>query len=196
LKVQGKLHSTGNLPFEMTAIPSVTPRGSIRLSAKSIKALHLPVKSLMDLLGANLASIIKAGKLIGMKAEKDDSILDPQQILPPPHIERKVTAIRLEGNDVVQFFGHPEKLKAQRVRQNYMRYEGNRLRFGKLTMNDTDLVLLDMDPNDPFDFYLDHYKEQLIAGYSKTTPTFGLRVYMRDFNKLPQNGRTAQPQKH
>jgi hypothetical protein len=196
LKVKGKLHSTGNLPFEMTAIPSVTPRGSIRLSAKSIKALHLPVKSLMDLLGANLASIIKAGKLIGMKAEKDDLILDPQQILPPPHIEGKVTAIRLEGDDIVQSIGHPEKLKAQRVRQNYMRYEGNRLRFGKLTMNDTDLVLLDMDPNDPFDFYLDHYKEQLIAGYSKTTPTFGLRVYMRDFNKLPQNGRTAQPQKH
>jgi hypothetical protein len=196
LKVKGKLHSTGNLPFEITAIPSVTPRGSIRLSAKSIKALHLPVKSLMDLLGANLASIIKAGKLTGMKAEKDDLILDPQQILPPPHIEGKVTAIRLEGDDIVQSIGHPEKLKAQRVRQNYMRYEGNRLRFGKLTMNDTDLVLLDMDPNDPFDFYLDHYKEQLIAGYSKTTPTFGLRVYMRDFNKLPQNGRTAQPQKH
>jgi len=82
----------------------------------------------------------------------------------------------------------------QRVRQNYMRYEGNRLRFGKLTMSDTDLTLLDMDPNDPFDFYLEHYKDQLVAGYSKTTPTFGLRVYMRDFNKLGQNGQAAKRQ--
>jgi hypothetical protein len=196
LKVKGKLHSKGNLPFEMSAIASVTPDGSIRLSAKSIKALHLPVKGLMDLLGANLASIIKTGKLTGMKAEKDDLILDPQQILPPPHIEGKVTAIRLEGGDIVESIGHREKLKARRVRQNYMRYEGNRLRFGKLTMNDTDLVLLDMNPDDPFDFYLDHYKEQLVAGYSKTTPTFGLRVYMRDFNKLPQNGRAGKHQKH
>jgi hypothetical protein len=59
-------------------------------------------------------------------------------------------------------------------------------------MNDCDLLLVDPDPRDPFDFYLDHYKEQLIAGYSKTTETFGLRVYMVDFNKLKQKaGKSA-----
>jgi hypothetical protein len=194
LKIKGKLHSKGNIPFEMDATASVTPEGKIRLSAKSIKALHLPVKGLMDLLGTSLASLIKAGKLTGMKAEKDDLILDPQQILPPPHIEGKVTGIRLDGNDIVQSFGHPEKLNTHRGRQNYMRYEGNRLRFGKLTMSDTDLTLLDMNPNDPFDFYLEHYKDQLVAGYSKTTPSFGLRVYMRDFNKLGQNGQPPKRQ--
>jgi hypothetical protein len=196
LKIKGKLHSKGNIPFEMDATASVTPDGKIRLNAKSIKALHLPMKGLMGLLGTDLASLIEAGKLTGMKAEKDDLILDAQQILPPPHIEGKVTAIRLDGDDIIQSFGHPEKLKMRRNRQNYMRYQGNRLRFGKLTMSDTDLTLLDMDPDDPFDFYLDHYKEQLVAGYSKTTPTFGLRVYMPDFNKLRQNGRAAKRQEH
>jgi hypothetical protein len=67
---------------------------------------------------------------------------------------------------------------------NYMAYRGNRLRFGKLTMNDTDLILIDMDSADPFDFYLDHYVAQLVAGYTKETSSFGLRVYMRDYNKL------------
>jgi len=67
---------------------------------------------------------------------------------------------------------------------NYMSYRGNRLRFGKLTMSDTHMILIDMDQRDPFDFYLDHYKEQLVAGYTKETPSFGLRVYMRDYNKL------------
>ena len=65
-----------------------------------------------------------------------------------------------------------------------MAYHGSDLRFGKLVMNDSDLILLDMDPQDPFDFYLDHYKEELVAGYTKTTPEFGLRVYTRDYNKL------------
>jgi hypothetical protein len=51
-------------------------------------------------------------------------------------------------------------------------------------MDDTDMVLLDLDPQDSFDFYLSHYKEQLVAGYTKTTPAFGLRVFMRDYNKL------------
>jgi len=46
------------------------------------------------------------------------------------------------------------------------------------------LILIDMDPNDPLDFYLEHYKEQLSAGYTKTTPDSGLRVFIKDFNKL------------
>jgi hypothetical protein len=65
-----------------------------------------------------------------------------------------------------------------------MAYRGNRLQFGKLMMNDTDMLLIDPDPSDPFDFYLDHYKEQLVAGYTKTTPVFGLQVFMVDYNKL------------
>ena len=46
------------------------------------------------------------------------------------------------------------------------------------------MSLIDADPRDPFDFYLDPYKDQLVAGYSKTTPQDGLRIYMPDFNKL------------
>ena len=65
-----------------------------------------------------------------------------------------------------------------------MAYRGAQLRFGKLTMSDTDLTLIDLDPKDPFDFYLEHYQDQLVAGYTKTTGSFGLRSYFRDYNKL------------
>lgn len=76
--------------------------------------------------------------------------------------------------------------------RNFMAYRGALLRFGKLTMNDTDLILIDSDSRDPFDFYMDHYREQLVAGYTKTTPQFGLRVYMVDFNKLHKPKMQAQ----
>jgi hypothetical protein len=46
------------------------------------------------------------------------------------------------------------------------------------------MQLIDADPTDPFDFFPDHYNEQLVAGYSKTTASGGLRVYMPDYNKL------------
>jgi hypothetical protein len=65
-----------------------------------------------------------------------------------------------------------------------MAYRGGILRFGRLTMNNVDMQLIDADPRDPFDFYPDHYNEQLVAGYSKTTSTGGLRVYMPDYNKI------------
>jgi hypothetical protein len=80
---------------------------------------------------------------------------------------------------------------AQKIPGNYMSYRGAQLRFGKLTMADSDMVLIDKDPKDPFDFYLDHYQDQLVAGYSKTTRQNGLRVYMPDFNKLRPEQKTA-----
>jgi hypothetical protein len=185
LKVKGKLHNKGDVTFETEDELSVTEDGKIRMHAKKIRAAHLPAKGLMDLFGIEISDLIKTGKVRGIRAEKDDLILDPEQALPPPHIKGKVTQVRLEGDNIVQVFGNPNSYRWAPVSaQNYMAYRGNRLKFGKLTMDDTDMVLIDPDPRDPFDFYLDHYKEQLVAGYTKTTGTFGLRVFMVDYNKL------------
>jgi hypothetical protein len=196
LKVKGKLHQKGDIGFETEGRLSATPDGKIRLHAEKIRALHLPVKGLMDLFGVDIADLIKNGKVRGVQVEKDDLILDPGEILPPPRISGKITDIHLEGNNIVQIFGDPKKYEWAKVTaQNYMAYRGNRLQFGKLLMTDTDMVIVDPDPRDPFDFYLDRYKDQLVAGYSKTTPTFGLRVYMVDFNKLKQKSQPAKPAK-
>src|SRR5258708_7810162 len=139
----------------------------------------------MDLLGLEVSDLINTQKVRGVRAEKDDLVLSPEQILPPPQIQGRVTDVRLKGDEIVQTFGGEAEGKGlQQQSGNYMAYRGAQLRFGKLTMSDTDMVLIDMDPQDPFDFYLDHYKDQLVAGYTKTTTTFGLRVYMRDYNKL------------
>jgi len=185
LKIKGKLHRKGDIGFETEGSLSATEDGKIRLHAEKIRALHLPVKGMMDLFGLDIADLIKSGKVRGVLAEKDDLILDPSEILPPPRITGRVTAVRLEGNNIVQVFGDPQKHAWARISErNYMYYRGSRLQFGKLVMNDTDMILIDPDPRDSFDFYLDHYKEQLTAGYTKITPEFGLRVYMVDFNKL------------
>jgi hypothetical protein len=185
LIVKGKLHQKGNVAFETVGTLSATADGRVRLHAEKVKAAHLPVKGLMDLLGIDIADVINARKVQGVALEKDDLLLDPAEILPPPRIRGKVTAVRVQGNEIVQIFGTQQPANfARAVSGNYMAYRDNELSFGKLTMHDTDMILIDMDPQDPFDFYLDHYKDQLVAGYSKTTPTSGLRVYMRDYNKL------------
>ena len=147
--------------------------------------MHLPVIGLMDFFGIDMGGLIKEGKIPGVQAQEDDLILDLERILPPPHIEGKVVSVRMEGDTIVQVFGSPDAKPMKNIRAgNYMAYNKNRLRFGKLVMNDADLVLIDMDPNDPLDFYLEHYKEQLSAGYTKITPGSGLRVYIKDYNKL------------
>jgi len=143
--------------------------------------MHVPVKGLMDLFGIDLGGLIKEGKVPGVQAQEDDLILDLQQILLPPHIESKVVSVRIEGEKIIQIFGGPDGEPMKNIRgENYMAYKNNRLRFNKLVMDDVDLILIDMDSNDPLDFYLEHYKEQLSAGYTKNHTRLRLaRVYKR-----------------
>jgi hypothetical protein len=185
LKVKGKLHDKGDIPFEAEGILTSTTDGKLRLHSQHIKALHVPVKGLMGLFGIDLGGLIQEGKVPGVRAQDDDLIFDLEQILPPPHIQGKVVSVRIEGEKIIQIFGGSDSKPLKNIRAgNYMAYKNNRLRFNKLLMSDADLILIDMDPNDPFDFFLEHYKEQLSAGYTKTTLDSGLRVFVKDYNKL------------
>ena len=190
LKIKGRLHDKGDIPFETDGELTPTPDGKLRMQADKIRALHLPVKGLMDLIGKDIADFIKTEKVPGLSADGNGLIFDLKEMLPPPHIDGTVTAVQIQGQNLILTFGTPAKTKVTRSeRGNYMAYHGNQLRFGKLTMSGADLTLMDMDPSDPFDFYLDHYLQQVEAGYTKVTANFGLRVSMKDFDKLPK-GRT------
>jgi hypothetical protein len=185
--VKGK---KGAMPFEATATLSVTPEGEIMLHTEKVRVVHLPVKGLMDFLGLEMADMINTKKINGIRVDGDNLILNTEKVLPPPHIEGKISSVSVQGNNIVETIGTPGKA-APHLAGNYMAYRGGSITFGKLTMTDADLTLIDMDARDPFDFYFQRYKEQLTSGYSKTTSNFGLRVYMRDFNKLQGRRREA-----
>jgi hypothetical protein len=63
-------------------------------------------------------------------------------------------------------------------------FQGGTIKFGKLTMTNSMLELVDADPQDPYDFALEHYAQQLVAGYSKSTRAGGLCVHTPDLNKI------------
>jgi len=192
LKIKGKLHDVGTIPFETESTLSPTEDGKILLRTGKVKALHVPVKGIMNLFGVEIADLIKNGKLPGVEARGDDLVLDPSLVFPAPHMEGRVTATRIEGNVIVLMFGNKDRATKMRQAGNYMSFLGNRLRFGKLTMTDVDMTLIDMDPTDPFDFFLDHYKDQIAAGYSKISSNSALRIYAKDFNKLKKSGAAAK----
>jgi hypothetical protein len=189
LKIKGKLHSKGDVPFETEGKLEATSDGLIRIHAEKIKAAHLPVKGLMDLVGVKIADLISTKKVAGVRSEGDDLLLEPEQIFPPPHIRGKLSRVAVRGDQIVLQYGPtPKQQPAGPVSGNYMEFHGGKMKFGKLVMTDTDMVLIDSDPRDPFDFFLDHYNDQLVAGYTKNTPQYGLRVFMVDYGKLGRKG--------
>jgi hypothetical protein len=62
----------------------------------------------------------------------------------------------------------------------FMAFSGNPVKFGKLLMEPTDLMVLNLYPQDVLGWNQDYYKEQLQAGYSKVAPQFGSRAYAKD----------------
>jgi hypothetical protein len=185
IRQKGTLKKGIGIPFEIVGAVSVTPDGKIRVHPTKMKVEHLPIKGLLKFFGLDMAKMINARKTKGFSVDDNDIILDPALMLPPPRMRGRVTAVRVEGDEIIQSFGKdPANRVAEKPRSNYMAYRGGTLRFGRLTMTNADMQLIDADPRDPFDFFPDHYNDQLVAGYSKTTSSGGLRVYMPDYNKI------------
>ena len=184
---KGTIHKVAAFPFEMHAVLSATPDGRIRMHPTRTEIIGIKVDRLMKGLGLPLEKIIDLSKARGATVKENDIYLDPALILPPPRIEGKISAVRIEPGQIVMTFGSavaaplrvPDSTAA-----NYMYYRGGTLRFGKLVMLDADMLITELDPADAFQFDLDRYKQQLIAGYSRTLQSDGLEVWMRDIGKL------------
>jgi len=119
-------------------------------------------------------------------------------MMPAPGIRGRIAAVQVQGDEVIQVFGG--NATAARLNTsygktgNYMYFRGGTLRFGKLTMANADLRLIDSNPKDPFDFSIDHYNSQLVAGYSKNTPGYGLVVTMPDYYKVSHTSQSVNRQ--
>ena len=184
LKQSGTLHKGVPIPFSMLAEISATSDGRVRLHPVKTKAAGIPSDGLMKAFGLELDDLVKSNRAHGIEIADDDLLLSPDRLLPAPALKGHLTTIRIEGDRIVQEFGQPARGVTRKARAgNYMQYRGGTLRFGKLTMSDTDMQLIDADPHDAFDFSPAQYVRQLVAGYSKNTPEGGLRVYMPDYNE-------------
>jgi hypothetical protein len=191
---KGKLHRSVDIPFSMKAAVASTADGRVRLHATGIKTAGIPMKGLLDLLGIELEDLLKTpGR--GLQADGDDLLLAPGAIMPPPAMEGTVRDVRVASDRLILSLAGPSRPPARPATlpdpaaPNFIYFHGGSIRFGKLTMSDADLELVDADGRDPFDFYPVRYKAQLVAGYSKNTVRGGLRTVMPDYNDLAKGKR-------
>lgn len=184
LEQKGKLHKGVDVPFSVKSDVSVTPEGEIRLHPVSVKAVGIPAGGLMKLFGIQLDEVVKLNPTPGIRIVDDDFLLDPSKLLPAPGISGRVTSVRIEGDRLVQVFGQPAARPTSQTAdkgRNYMYFRKGTMRFGRLTMRDVDLQIVDANPADPLDFFLARYNEQLAAGYSTSTVDGALTVHVPDY---------------
>ena len=195
IHLRGILHKVVDIPFEIASTAAVMPDGRLRLHPTDVKICSIDGDGLMRALGIKLDKLLDLSKAKGVAVKGNDLYLEPTRVIPPPAIEGRLTGVRVEGDQFVQTFGdapgpEPTALPDPSA-ANYMRFRGGTLRFGKLFMVHADMQIIDQEPSDPFDFSIDDYNTQLVAGYSRNTPTLGLKVYMPDLNKVGKPAATV-----
>lgn len=187
LQQKGRIDKAIDIPFNVKSTIAVTPDGRLRVHADSVKGFGIPIKPLMKVLTIEMDNLLKVDPGRGVTLDGNDLLLDVARLLPAPAMRGRLTAARIEGQTLVQTFGdgarHP--LTPAASAKNFIYWRGGRLSFGKLLMTETDLELVDADPRDPFDFSVDRWNDQLVAGYSKSTAGRGLKAHMPDYNDLP-----------
>jgi hypothetical protein len=193
LKQKGTLHKGLPVPFSLDGTVSAAPDGRLRLHAKSKRVFGIPATTLMDIFGLTLDDVVTIENQRGVEIAGDDVLIDPGRVLPPPLIQGRLTSAGLvSGRLSLTMSSSSSKgskpdasiAPADSRAKHYVYFAGNDIRFGKLLMTNADLQLIDADERDPFDFFPAKYRSQLVAGYSKTTPSGGLRTYMPDYDDV------------
>jgi hypothetical protein len=175
----------------MWAVPVLQADGRIRLHPNKLTIFGINGLALLHALKLHMADLMDLSKARGVSASGDDLFLEPLAIIPPPLVTGRLAAVMIEGPYLVQDFAKTadDTLFGTFVRpdsgsRNYIYFRGGQLRFGKLTMTDTDLLIHDADERDPFDLDFPEYNRQLTAGHTKNLPDMGLRTWMVDYRKL------------
>src|SRR5262245_36773718 len=195
---RGVLHTGGDSAFEMWSVPELLPDGRLRLHPNKLTIFGVNGLTLMHALGLKLEKMMDLSGSRGASVSGDDILLDPLAIIPPPTVAGKLKSVRVEGNYLVQQFVQTRDdtvfgtfVVADSGSKNFIYFRGGTLRFGKLTMVDTDLLNHDANESDPFDVYFKEYNRQLVAGHSKNLLNFGLRTWMVDYHRLGDSTRTV-----
>jgi hypothetical protein len=187
MHITGKIKKGAAVPFSLHASVSVTADGMMRLHPTKLSAVGIPVKGMLELFGFKVGNLIKMPAGSGMKGDGDDLLLDTAAMMPPPRTEAKLQRVAISGTHLQMTLVGNAKLPERPATlplpsaKNYLYFFGGSIRFGKLTMSEADMQLIDADQHDPFDFFPAHYDAQLLAGYSHNTARKGLQVYMPDY---------------
>ena len=151
-----------------------------------MRVLKIPVKGLMDVARVKAEDLVDPNSQTGIEVKGNVILVDTNRMMPPPRNTGKVRSVHLTPNgELVEEYGNPQ-MQANDTHgpRNFLRLRGGTIRFGKLTMEKTDLTLIDSAPGDWFGFDLEKYQQQLTAGNMRVTSTGGLEVFLPDIGKL------------
>jgi len=191
--IRGTLTKGASIPFTMKGSMSMRERRWLVVDAKEIKIGAVGVTGLLKAIHVTMQAMIDPPASGQVRVQGNTILIDVLSELPPPHVHGVVTALDCCDRGIGLTLGVGAAAGDSALREivssamsapNFIAIRRGTLRFGKMTMTDSELDLMDADPADPFDFFLRDYQCQLAAGDAHTTLQYAWHVRMPDFAKL------------
>lgn len=187
LELHGILHKLVPLPVKVKGNLTPLPDGRVQFHLLDISMLKLPVKGLLGAFHVDLSDLVASPRVPGVEIAGNDIRFNTETLLPPPHIHGQLTDVVISPSNLKIIYGHASDEEGQLARwHNFLRFTGGTLRFGKLSMSDVDLTMIDATPQPWFDLDLVNYQAQLVNGYTRVTAQSGLELYMPDLEQVKQ----------
>ena len=106
--IKGKVHKKIAVPFEIDGHVDTANGGRVlRLHAEKIKAMGVPVKGLLKMLGVELGSLINPDATKGVSVQGDSILFDPEQL---DNIRGHITKVQIMQSALVVDFAPLRKL--------------------------------------------------------------------------------------
>jgi hypothetical protein len=194
IQVKGDFHKLVDVPFSGTATLRVTPEGNMRMHLANMTVAGVIHQDVLNFLGIKVSSVAKPKRKQSFKIVGNDIIFPIDQMFPPPHVSGQLRDINISGDRLNLVFGTDKKASDHKqsgaetptvTSGSYIFFRGGTMKFALLTMSPVNLDKL-------FEFSVDQYYQQLVAGYSKSLPNKGLLVYMADDRDLQSSTPSAQ----
>lgn len=184
LKLTGTIKKIVPLPIQLMGRISAMADNRIRLQVTKLDVLKVPVKGLLGIFKISVADLFK-GSIEGVEIDGNDLFFDTQKLMPPPRIRGTLTTARIVSPDIEEVYGNASA-DVERVElwRNFLSLKGGSINFGKLTMNNVDLMMIDISKDPWFDLDLVNYQAQLTGGYTRVTPQMGLQIFMPDLRDI------------
>lgn len=189
IRMSGKMKQLVWVPFSMEGTISPTPDGKLIMVPSSIKVSGIPMKSMMDLIGLTTSKLLSFPVERGLQFQGNNVILDCTKLFPPPAISGKVVGVEVLQGKMRMIFDSPQRVLARPVPDlgapNYMHVYGNKVLIMNELQRGAELQMVDMNPANPFDFYMAGYRNHLKAGFVKVHNDAGtLIALLPDYTQL------------
>ena len=183
VKLDGKLDAIARVPFTMFTHLSVDPvANTLVLEVDHLKVFgFFPATKLLHWTPMNLARLIALHANPSVEVRGNRILVKPLGLFPPPRIDGRMSAVAVGENAIRITFAGDEIPPPESTAKNFVFLRGGASQFGHFRMADTNVLIVDQDPSNPFVFSLLHYADLIPRSTLSLPDLRSVRLTMPDF---------------